>query len=130
MDEVELIEANPRYAYIRFPDGREDTVALNHLAPKHENANHIPETSSQGQKPEQKNINEPSANSDMNEPLTTADDKSTQDNSSANPAIVPENENKTTVIPENKNEDHLPSTLTRSQRVCRPPDRYNPINYA
>ena len=66
----------------------------------------------------------------MNEPLTTADDKSTQDDSSANPAIVPENETKTIVIPENKNENHQPSTLRRSQRVRRPPDRYNPINYA
>ena len=66
----------------------------------------------------------------MNEPLTTADDKSTRDDSSANPAIVPENKNKTMVIPENKNEDHLPSTLRRSQRVRHPPDRYNPMNYA
>ena len=29
-DEVELIEANPQYAHIRFPDGKEDTVALKH----------------------------------------------------------------------------------------------------
>ena len=35
-DEVELIEANPQYAYIRFPDGKEDTVALKHLAPTNE----------------------------------------------------------------------------------------------
>ena len=34
VDEVELIEANPRYAHIRFPDGREDTVSLKHLAPQ------------------------------------------------------------------------------------------------
>ena len=59
----------------------------------------------------------------MNEPPTTADDKSTQDDSSANPAIVPENENKTIAIPENKNEAHHSSTLIRSQRVRRPPER-------
>ena len=34
VDEVELIEANPNYAHIRSPDGREDTVALKYLAPK------------------------------------------------------------------------------------------------
>ena len=36
VDEVELIEANPNYANIRFADGREDTVALKHLAPKND----------------------------------------------------------------------------------------------
>ena len=34
VDEVELIEANPRYAHIRFQDGREDTASLKHLAPQ------------------------------------------------------------------------------------------------
>ena len=33
VDEVELLEANPQYAQIRLPDGRESTVALRHLAP-------------------------------------------------------------------------------------------------
>jgi len=33
VEEVDLIEANPRYAYISFPDGRQSTVATKHLAP-------------------------------------------------------------------------------------------------
>ena len=33
-EEVHLIEANPQYAHVRYPDGKEDTVALKHLAPK------------------------------------------------------------------------------------------------
>ena len=33
VDEVQLIEANPQYAHIRYPDGRETTVSLRHLAP-------------------------------------------------------------------------------------------------
>ena len=33
VDEVELIEANPKYAHVRFPDGREDTVSTKLLAP-------------------------------------------------------------------------------------------------
>ena len=33
VDEVELIEANPLYAHIRYDDGRESTVSLKHLAP-------------------------------------------------------------------------------------------------
>eukprot|EP00795_Rhopilema_esculentum_P015052 gene15052-6216_t len=32
--EVELIDANPRYAHKRFQDGREDTVSLKDLAPQ------------------------------------------------------------------------------------------------
>ncbi len=33
VEEVELIESNPEYAYVRHPDGRESTVSLRHLAP-------------------------------------------------------------------------------------------------
>ena len=32
-DQVELIDANPNYAHIRHPDGRETTVSLTDLAP-------------------------------------------------------------------------------------------------
>lgn len=34
VDEVQLIEANPEYAYVRLPNGNETTVSLRHLAPK------------------------------------------------------------------------------------------------
>jgi len=34
VDEVELLQANPHYAHVRYPDGRETTVATKHLAPK------------------------------------------------------------------------------------------------
>lgn len=34
VQEVELIEANPDYAYVKFPDGRESSVPVRHLAPK------------------------------------------------------------------------------------------------
>ena len=33
VDKVELIESNPNYAHIRYPNGREDTVSLRDLAP-------------------------------------------------------------------------------------------------
>jgi hypothetical protein len=33
VDEVTLLEANPKYAHIRFPNGRESTVSLRDLAP-------------------------------------------------------------------------------------------------
>ena len=31
--EVKLLEANPQYAYIKYPNGRESIVSLRHLAP-------------------------------------------------------------------------------------------------
>ncbi|KAL7647527.1 UNVERIFIED_CONTAM: hypothetical protein RMT77_001127 [Armadillidium vulgare] len=33
MEEVQLIDVNPHYAHIRFPNGREDTVSVGDLAP-------------------------------------------------------------------------------------------------
>ena len=33
VEEVELLQANPQYAFIRFHDGRESTVSLRDLAP-------------------------------------------------------------------------------------------------
>jgi len=34
VDEVELLQANPHIAFVRYPDGRETTVSTKHLAPK------------------------------------------------------------------------------------------------
>lgn len=34
VDEVELLECNPKYAHVRLQDGREETVSIHHLAPK------------------------------------------------------------------------------------------------
>ena len=33
VDEVDLLDANPEYAHVRLPSGRETTVSLRHLAP-------------------------------------------------------------------------------------------------
>ena len=33
VDQVHLIEANTQYAHVRFPNGRESTVSIRHLAP-------------------------------------------------------------------------------------------------
>ena len=37
--EVELLEANPQYAHIKCPNGRESTISLRHLAPTEGNDN-------------------------------------------------------------------------------------------
>ena len=33
VDEVQLLQANPQYAHVRYSDGRETTVSIRHLAP-------------------------------------------------------------------------------------------------
>lgn len=38
VDQVELLQANPQYAHVRYPDGRETTVSLRHLAPTGESS--------------------------------------------------------------------------------------------
>ena len=38
VDQVELLQANPQFAYVRYPDGRETTVSIRHLAPAGESA--------------------------------------------------------------------------------------------
>ena len=46
VDEVELLEANPSYAHVQYPNGRLDTVSLRDLAPIG-NAEIVPQTYSE-----------------------------------------------------------------------------------
>ncbi|CAC5414189.1 unnamed protein product [Mytilus coruscus] len=39
VEEVDLLEANPTYAHVRLPDGRETTVSVRHLAPRGQSIN-------------------------------------------------------------------------------------------
>lgn len=40
VEEVELIECNPKYAHVRLPNGREETVSIHQLAPKEQVLDH------------------------------------------------------------------------------------------
>ena len=40
VQEVELIEASPQYAHVKYPNGREDTVATKYLAPASKRLSH------------------------------------------------------------------------------------------
>ena len=72
VDEVELIEANPKYAHVRFPDGREDTVSTKFLAPQvKRNVLHKPF-------PKQLHITADLSNDVQNPTTTTTDEKSEQ----------------------------------------------------
>ena len=108
-DEVHLIEANPQYAHVRYPDRKEDTVALKHLAPK------------------------PTSNDKVFERNRVVEVKL------ENPAndAAPANENYTTEDMDAEpiqnesllNDPPCKTKLRRSQRVRKPLERYDPANY-
>jgi len=118
VDEVELIEANPNYAYVRFPDGREDTVALKHLAPGNADPISPEEVQSETQIGENSGENLNEAESEITDPSETENvvfRKSSPDLSSNTPNGATKALNS--------------PPLRRSQRSRRPPDRYSPMNY-
>lgn len=92
VQEVELIEANPDYAHVKFPDGRETTVSIKHLAPKGE----IQENQDQ--------VNE----GDVDEDLT-------------NNFEEVENENQFEPIRTDTDNDNISETQSRPVRDRRPP---------
>ena len=112
VDEVDLIEANPSFAKIRYPNGRESTVSVNDLAPCPpspvenviENQQVTQNSSSQLQEESNENsIEQNTAESSTQEqevPETSTPSSSTFSFSDANPA------------------------LRRSTRERRPPQRY------
>ena len=137
VDEVELIEANPNYAHIRFPDGREDTVALKHLAPKNDQeARKDPHA----QKQLSNDSNDPSvpltkpqnANSESDREHAPHDSSITQPTAvpSHGDPMPPQQSSHETISPspQTSNETSSPP-LRRSQRQRRPPDRYKAIDY-
>ena len=100
VEEVELIEANPQYAFVKFPNGREATVSIKQLAPSasQEIVSNIPENV------QQNNIEFEQLQSNLNEKSlvsTPANDCSP-------------------VIPD----ETVPlSPIRRSSRLSKPPDR-------
>ena len=52
VDEVELLHANPHYAFVRYPSGRETSVATKHLAPSGGGETILPSVADAGPTPE------------------------------------------------------------------------------
>ena len=103
VEEVELIQANPNYAHVRYPDGRETTVSIRHLAPRESRTQ--PHT----------DIND--SNATENTYTTDAKENSTptkNPDSTITPSLDSKSEVTTEVPP-----------LRRSTRVSHPPDRLN-----
>ena len=108
VDEVELLQANPHYAHVRYSDGKVDTVATKHLAPP-------------GSVPKHSIKQSVIADSEDN-PQPPTDEQSTTDMTSGD-ALVPD----TTEIVQHQHSssssEETPA-LRRSSRTRRPPDRF------
>ena len=63
VEEVELLQSNPQYAHVRFPNGKEDTVSLRQLAP----LPNTPTSSNTNQSPHSHNIS-PETNTPTSDP--------------------------------------------------------------
>ena len=116
VDEVELLESNPKYARIRYPDGRESSVSLHDLAPCGENSAHkLPDCPNVP-------VSDVTSESDPNIPVTpiiSGDnlvDNSEQPHLEVNPVHMPDQAHIEISSPE-------PAPLRISQRARHAPDR-------
>ena len=104
VDEVELLDANPSYAHIRLPDGRESTVSIRDLAPVG-SSDH--EVNSDPQLNEDSRVNTLQAQLEVDDsvPLQNEQLNDTHDKATYNEQFVPR----------------------RSTRERRPPERYEDL---
>ena len=107
VDRVHLLEANPQYAHIRFPNGRESTVSLRHLAP-------VSTVESRDHCSNQQTLSMPSE--PVNQELYN-DDTSVQEQS-VEPCNLRETQNETTVEATNDTALNSKPPLRRSPRLA------------
>ena len=113
VEEVELIEANPQYAHVRHPNGRETTVSIRHLAPRGDDYREFNS---------EQNINTHIFVQNSTTPDVLENDCETADITNDN---VNENEQIIAETPPNtiSDESEVTPILRRSVRIRRPPDR-------
>lgn len=110
VDEVELLQANPQYAHVRYPDGRETTVSIRHLAP----AGGTSECGDPDSVPEKRTENHAEASVSSDTGLLL--DPSNQDSS-------PPAEHGASLPAPPSVDESAQIPLRRSERDRRPPDR-------
>ena len=134
VDVVELVEANPNFAIVKFSDGRESTVSVADLAPsptREVEANeinpYVPYPTSEAETSEvNPSVPSPTHETEANEidPYAVGRPQSTPN--------APLNESQSSELREEKSQQALPSNsrdenrsdLRRSTRTRKPPDRF------
>ena len=104
-----LDQSNPQYVHVQYSDEKEDTVALKHLAPKPTSNDEILETNGVVEIDSENSANDAAPG---NESFTTED-------VDAEPI-----QNESLI-----NDPSCETKLRCSQRVRKPPERYDPANY-
>ena len=121
VDEVQLIEANPNYAHVRLPDGRETTVSVRHLAPcssELEATDTFPS-----------NLFEDDCNSDENDFMGFTSSKiRSSPEATTSPTLLPHESTSTATPPSTSPATPPPTSpspplLRRSSRISKIPDR-------
>ena len=135
VDEVELLEAYPNFAQVRFPDGRESTISVSDLAPCPKTNKDASEVSDSLSLESQENVTsaQPESNASADEPLLFNPDFSTDASKSLfsdpDPAEFQTScrNDSYAFLPPPTN----PTPARRSTRTCKRPDRFgnNVYNY-
>ena len=115
---MELLEANPNYAHVRYPDGRKTTVSIRHLAPKGQSmmSQPTPEVSVEEDQlaPGRASVSQPTPEVSVEEEHLAPDRASM-----SQPSSQPVEEHRTTLTPVEQ------PPHRRSERIRPPPDRLN-----
>ena len=106
-EEVELLHANPSYAYVRFPDGRETTVSTNDLAPQGTSPNKETESTT----------------------LTPTTIEHSEHEQSERDPVINERFDATETVPSSETIVKEPVALRRSTRLRKAVDRYGAVPY-
>ena len=114
VEEVELLDANPEYAYVKFSNGRESTVSLRDLAPHYEAFNHPSPVAPSP--PQNYSLNE-EINTETVEPITNNENGELR----SKYLQIPTEENTNTEESINKTIINEP-VLRRSERVRKAPE--------
>lgn len=109
IDEVELLQANPHYAHVRYPDGKVDTVATKHLAPP-------------GTSPSKHSTEQPVMDASGSSPQPPCEGQNSTDMTSGN-VLVPDPTMTAQHQHQHSCSEETPA-LRRSSRTRRPPDRF------
>ena len=123
VDKVELVEANPNFAHIRFPDGRESTVSVTDLAQCSSKTTTFPESNTyhdeitDDEQPTITSDSSPLRNCQIHEFISS----DTVDNSLPTVTTSPDHSTRP-----NSSDSLLfqPLVLRRSSKNTRPPNRF------
>ena len=116
-DQVDLIEANPKYALIRYPNGRESTVSVTDLAP-------FPKISSASSPGDTRSLlSELPVPEDQNSP-SSHDQSLTKETSRSSETCEKTAPTCESAIDSNITDAKDVTPPRRSSRISKPPDRY------